>query len=795
MKKTLFLALTLSAVSAASATITPERGIYGFNALVGNEVFSQDTTIDSSTGYYDAALNVGTYAGAGHLTLEEGVTLTLPNALMIGGKGYSMPVTTANNGTVIVKKDAVINTGVKVTASGGHHVDVGNSQHNCEALLSVEGGTVNTGQMVIGLTVGTGTVNVTDGGAVNLSWDGITPSADPSKDQIGLTVGGSGGTGRLILDHGTFTDTTATNAFIGASGDASVELKNGSTFESNSAVWMGDTWNGAYGKGTGTDTITVSEDSSFTCAMLVADKGAAIDNAGAFDSGYAFYVYQGSTLTNRGTLSTDEIALYSGASLDNTGTLNSEFITLGNGTKFITGQLVVSGCEEAMKPDHEMATAYTTGLIETAVVVLDKGAQVTVGAHVNGGEAMQYLYSDDFRAIDTKVLETLDLQVATDYDTDGYAIDWVPLAETQADVTVANVLGKNITANVTTDEASAEGNITVALSGSHLVVRVGDNGASDPTEADKKASAEKVGTLGSYHEDVTETDATVRLHTSATDSSVSWEGHSMQTVSGETSTVNDTTRVSVGSDGVEGTLTVVEQSTLQNHGAVSSGKVVVDGTLDNNGTVTAETTVNGTLKGSGVMAATTIAETATLIVGNSPGYSTFTDALTVQSGASVVFSVAGLEKPASLTNGKGWESHTYSQIVMENGAAVTLCDGVNITIAFGGDELCSALTPLHEEQLHNNFELVLIKGGVAPSLDLVSLMDHTSFVISDESGALPLVLTGQSWVLNVSNTEYSVNDGNLVLRGSLGIARTPEPATATLSLLALAALAARRKRH
>lgn len=795
MKKTLFLTLTLFAVSSASATITKERGVYGFNALVGEEVFTENTSVDSSTGYYDAALNVGTYAGAGHLTLEEGVTLTLPNALMIAGKGYSMPVTTANNGTVIVKKDAVINTGVKVTSSGGHHVDIGNSQFACEGLLSVEGGTVNTGQMVIGQTVGKGTVTVTDGGAVNLSWDGIIPNANPDKDQIGLLMGNEGGTGRLILDHGTFTDTTATNAFIGASGDAALELKNGSTFDSNSSVWMGDTWDGAYGKGTGTDTISVSEDSAFSCSMLVADKDAAIDNAGTMNAGYGLFIYKGSTLTNSGTLTADEIDAYSGAVLDNTGTLDTEFIALGNNTKFITGHLVVSGCEEAMKPDHEMATAYTTGLIEDALVVLDKGAKVTVGAHVNGGEAMQYLYSDDFRAIDAKVLETLDLQVATAYDTDGYAIDWVPLAETQADVTVANVLGKNVTANVTTDEASEEGNITVALSGSHLVVRVGDNGASDPTEADKKASAEKVGTLGSYHEDVTETDASVRLHTSATDSSVTWEGHSMQTVSGETSTVNDTTRVSVGSDGVEGTLTVVEDSTLQNHGAVSSDKVVVDGTLDNNGTITAATTVNGTLKGSGVMAATTIAETATLIVGNSPGYSTFTDALAVQSGATVVFSVAGLDKPASLTNGKGWESHTYSQIVMENSAAVTLCDGVNFTIAFGGDELCSALTPLHEEQLYSNFELVLIKGGVASTLDLVSLMDHTSFVISEEAGALPLVLTGQSWVLNISNAEYLVNNGNLILRGSLGITRTPEPATATLSLLALAALAARRKRR
>lgn len=790
MKKTLFLALVLATVTSASATITPERGKYGINSLVGNEVFTQDTTIDSSTGHYDAVLNVGTYAGTGHLTLEESVTLTLPNALMIGGKGYGMPVTTANNGTVIVKKDAVINTGAKTTSSGGHHVDIGNSGYACEGLLSVEGGTVNTGQMVIGQTVGKGTVTVSDGGSVNLSWQGIKKDVNA---QIGLVMGNEGGTGHLILDHGTFTDTTATNAFIGASGDAAIELKNGSTFDSNSYVWMGDTWAGANGKGTGTDTISVSSDSAFTCGMLVADKDAAIDNAGTLDAGYGLFIYDGSTLTNSGTLIADEIDAYSGAVLDNTGTLNTEFIALGNDTKFITGHLMVSGCEEAMKPDHEMSTAYTTGLIENALVVLDAGAQVTVGAHVNGGEAMQYLYSQDFRDIDAKVLETLDLQVATAYDTDGYAIDWAPLAETQADVKVANVLGKNITANVTTDEASEEGDITVALSGSHLVVRVGDNGASDPTEADKKASAEKVGTLGSYNEDVSETDATVRLHTSATDSTVAWEGHSMQTVSGETSTINDTTGVSVGSAGVDGTLTVVADSTLQNHGTVTSDNVIVNGTLDNNGTVSAATTVNGTLKGSGVMAATTIAETATLIVGNSPGYSTFTDSLLVQSGASVVFSVAGLETPASFTAGKGWESNTYSQIVMENGAAVTLCDGVNITIAFGGEQLCSALAPLNEEQL-TPFELVLIKGGVTTSPNLVSLMEHTSFVISGESGALPLILTGQSWVLNVSNAEYFVDNGNLILRGKLGITRTPEPTTATLSLLALAALAARRKR-
>lgn len=788
MKRTLFLALTLCAVGSATAAITQEHGTYGFNSLVGEEVMTKDTTLS-----YAAVLNVGTYAGAGHLTLEENVTLTLPNALLIGGKGYSMPVTHANNGTVVVKPGAVIEVGDKATSSGGHHVDIGNSGYACEGLLSVEGGTVNAGQMLIGQTAGTGTVVVKDGGSVNLSWAGITPLPNPANDQIGLTMGNDGGMGHLILDNGTFTDTTGTNAFLGAAGDASVELRNGSTFTSNSAVWMGDIWAGAYGTGTGTDTLAISAHSSFTCSLLCADAGAAITNDGQLDAGEGMYLY-GVDVSNSGTLSGDEILIYSGASVDNTGLLDSEYIELGSGAKLITGNLVVSGCETAMNPDHSMEMEYSTGLAAEELI-LRRVDGTTVGAHVNGGETMQYLYAQDFRDIDAKVLASLNLQGATAADADGNIIDWRPLTpEEAAQVKVANVIGKNITANVTTDEAHDGGDITVALSGSHLVVRVGDNGATEPTDEDKKASAEKVGTLGSYHEDVTETDASVRLHTTATQSTVEWEGHYMETVTGETSVVNDTTRISVGSDGVEGTLTVVEKSTLQNHGDVASDKVVVNGTLDNNGTVSAATTVNGTLKGSGVMAATTLAETATLIVGNSPGYSTFTDALVAQSGSTVVFSVSGVETPSSLTAGTGWDSHTYSQIVMENGAAVTLCDGVNITIAIGGDLLCSAMTPLHEESL-TPFELILIKGGVtSASADLVSLMNHTSFVLTDESGALPLVLTGQTWVIDVANAVYHVNEGNLILSGDLKVTRTPEPATATLSLLALAALASRRRR-
>lgn len=860
MKRTLFLVLTLVAATSASATIIKEKGKYWINTLSGDLTITEDTTISAkaSPDYCDNVLSVGCYRGDGSLTLAENVHFQTANALMIGGKGYGVTSDVAGNGTVTLNPGSEITVGIGTQSSGGHHVDVGNSTAPCTGMLSVNGGTVNTGQTVIGYGAGEGTIVVTNGGLLNMSWDGITPQKNPANDQIGLTMGGNGGKGHLIIDNGTVTDTTGGNSFLGAGGDASVELKNGGVFDSNNDVWMGDIWNGAYGKGEGTDTLTVQEGSSFSCKMLWADKGSDITNGGSLSTNEEIYliggkltnsgevtaeyieVSRGGALNNSGTIRADELSIYSGTtfdnsgladvgyiailgetatnsgtlgaedgvteiylgSLDNTGTIQGKAVVVGSESSLITGTLVVSGCETAMHPEHEMQTSYATGIADGTAVVLDPNGMkdptnVTIGARVSGGDTMQYLYSKDFRDIDTKVKESLNLQVVTEHDKDGIASEWEALSAEHADklnIKVANVIGDNISANVTTDDAHDGGDITVALSGSHLVVRVGDNGASDPTAEDRKASAEKVGTLGSYQEDVAETDASVRLHTTATQSTVEWEGHYMETVTGETSVVNDTTRVSVGSDGVEGTLTVVEKSTLQNHGDVASDKVVVNGTLDNNGTVSAATTVNGTLKGSGVMAATTLAETATLIVGNSPGYSTFTDALVAQSGSTVVFSVSGVETPSSLTAGTGWDSHTYSQIVMENGAAVTLCDGVNITIAIGGDLLCSAMTPLHEETL-TPFELILIKGGVtSASADLVSLMNHTSFVLTDESGALPLVLTGQTWVIDVANTVYRVEEGNLILSGDLKVTRTPEPATATLSLLALAALASRRRR-
>lgn len=864
MKKTLFLAMALMVIPAAHADFGYELGkvngqTVGSNTLVGHVSLTPETLPQLS----NAVLCVGTHNGDASMELTEGTTLTLPNALMIGGTGYGITDNVGGNGQVIVKQGATINVGSKTTSSGGHHVDVANSRQPISGELHVEGGTVNAAQFVVGAGKGTGLAVISDGGTVNLSNVGV------AGEQLSLLVGyyngyGDNGIGTLLLDHGTLNNTLSPNKsdLIGTMGKATVELKNNSSWDSVTFLYMGDIYQGEYDNGrvSAEAALSVSDDSSFRQYYLYADSGTTIRNAGHMELQTSSYLYntkaensgtlvlngsekavdlwqtnlqnsgnieakagailaydcelantgsidtvgmllEGTVLENAGTIELNGgmMEAYEGATLDNTGTINGAVVLLGSGSTLRTGELIVSGCETPMNPEHVISMDYRTGLAEGTAVVLDADgdAPFTIGAHVSGGDTMQHLYSADFAAINEKVRNDLKLQMAVLDDKDLVA-GWRDLADSDGvTVNIANIIGKNITANVTTDEASNEGSVTVALSGSNLVVRVGDNGSANPTEQDKDLSAEKVGTLGSYTADVAETTAGVRLHTEATDSSVTWEGHYMETVQGETAKVVDSTKVTVGSTEREGTLTVVSDSTLQNEGAVESDNVIVKGTLDNNGTISAATTVQdgATLKGSGTMGMTHLSAGSTFIVGNSPGSATFTGDLVIESGSSLKFSVAGLEHAADADH-KGWESLTYSQIIVKGeNAAVTLSESADIVIAFGGSELFSASALLHNEQV-SAFSLTLISGGMeGAGINLDTLLDHTTFAITDEAAGMPSMSGGIIWQMNVTNAAYSIVGNNLVLKGDLHITRAPEPAGTTLSLLALAALCGRRKRR
>lgn len=146
-----------------------------------------------------------------------------------------------------------------------------------------------------------------------------------------------------------------------------------------------------------------------------------------------------------------------------------------------------------------------------------------------------------------------------------------------------------------------------------------------------------------------------------------------------------------------------------------------------------------------------------------------TDA-TIKAGSTTVFAVSLAQEGASpltstriVLGGTADDGSSYS-------GALTLEDGALFELDLSGVAAGD----------YKDIRLVLAEGfeGGLPGTDLDLLLRNTTFTGN----------TVESYEL-----AYSVQDGSLILSGSMRLA--PEPATATLSLLALAALAARRRRR
>ncbi len=218
------------------------------------------------------------------------------------------------------------------------------------------------------------------------------------------------------------------------------------------------------------------------------------------------------------------------------------------------------------------------------------------------------------------------------------------------------------------------------------------------------------------------------------------------------------------------------------------------GTHTNDGVMALTSTVKtgATLKGSGTFANVTV-DGGTLIVGKSPGQQTYTGDLAVTLG-DIVFSVDGWN--AADKDGAGWSNGVYSNINMVGDTnALTLGADSRICINLGNN----ALTELISGQ-EGNFSMDIVAGidnvGVFNSALLEQLALQTHFFAAGEEGASTGALAaGSSLDSYLRNMQYSMNGGVLTLKGSYGSASSvPEPATGTLSLLALAALCARRRR-
>ena len=208
----------------------------------------------------------------------------------------------------------------------------------------------------------------------------------------------------------------------------------------------------------------------------------------------------------------------------------------------------------------------------------------------------------------------------------------------------------------------------------------------------------------------------------------------------------------------------------------------------NDGTITSALTINGgEVSGSGTFN-NLILNSGKLVVGNSPGLQTYTGDLEL-CGGEVIFSVAGFDKPASAAD-CSWDDSVYSYIDM-SGASFLFNDNAGITLSVGGEAL-QLFENAHS--VTDTIELVLMQNvGNASTLNLALLADITQLVVTSESAGY----SDSSFSIGSSLTDYyqSIDykiDGNNVV---LSVRLVPEPTTATLSLLALAGLATRRRRR
>lgn len=244
---------------------------------------------------------------------------------------------------------------------------------------------------------------------------------------------------------------------------------------------------------------------------------------------------------------------------------------------------------------------------------------------------------------------------------------------------------------------------------------------------------------------------------------------------------------------MNGGINLTGQTVLKNSGTLATQSITLGSgaVFDNNGTLSGriETASGAKITGSGSFGTMVVKTGSTLVVGNSPGLQKV-EALEIQAESTTIFSVASLDVADIATaENHGWGSGTYSSIEIGESGALTLDPGARFIIAFGGDVFSESLLAPGKMSYTEQFELLLIQGGVTLAQDdLFTLMQNTTFTASAEEGANPY-----NWTVSVSEAQYRVDGSNLYLSGKV-TALVPESTTATLSLLTLCGLAARRRR-
>ena len=247
-----------------------------------------------------------------------------------------------------------------------------------------------------------------------------------------------------------------------------------------------------------------------------------------------------------------------------------------------------------------------------------------------------------------------------------------------------------------------------------------------------------------------------------------------------------------------GTAEVTGALTLQGDIRVHEGSFVFGKDATISGAVSLTVSGGGVLKGSGTFASVTVDDGGTLIVGNSPGRQTYTGDLSVNLGE-IVFGVSGWETAADEDN-VGWGSGTYSNVAMTNGS-LTLGEGCQISFGVADGALAALLSGNG-----GSFSMTIATGignGDYFGSDLLrQLADQTIFYVADEAGAAIAnnagLNAGDTLNTRISDLRYELVDNTqLCITGVFWreAPLVPEPMTGTMTLLALASLAARRRKR